>query len=59
MEKSNTQSNTQSNAQADAQATNTQTSSHDSTLLLELTSEVVAAYVVKNPIAASDLSGLI
>jgi len=31
----------------------------DSTLLLELTSDVVSAYVAKNPIAAGDLSGLI
>ncbi|MEL6967908.1 MAG: MucR family transcriptional regulator, partial [Pseudomonadota bacterium] len=32
---------------------------NDPSLLLELTAEVVAAYVTKNPIAAGDLSGLI
>ncbi|MEO0548082.1 MAG: MucR family transcriptional regulator [Pseudomonadota bacterium] len=36
-----------------------QSNNHDSTLLLELTAEVVSAYVAKNPIAAGDLSGLI
>ena len=36
-----------------------QSNNHDNTLLLELTAEVVSAYVAKNPIAAGDLSGLI